>query len=217
MFKKLYLLATVLALLSLASGRAGADTLVLSFSGEFGPTSTFNGVALGADTPFSYTATFDTTTGSSPATGIEIFPTVATFVISGIGTFTSVPGSDLYVGLADPTSNTAHDYEAVLTNLAVTQDFGAAYKTATPGFTAADPVPSTLSSLGPIGGKFGLTVEFQGGADLVVNDLPAAGATAVLSLASVPEPTSLMLSGIGLLLGGMAVWRRRTSRCASGN
>ncbi len=139
--KRLCLTATLFGLLILASRSAGASSLTLSFSGEFALTSTLGGTALGGDNAFSYTATFDTTTGISIATGVEIFPTVATFNIPGVGIFTSAAGDDLYVGLADPTSNTAKDYEAVLTNLAVTADFGAAYSTATPGFTAADPVP----------------------------------------------------------------------------
>ncbi len=200
----------VFGLLTLASGRADAGMLTLSFSGEFGPTTTLGGTALGADTAFTYAATFDTTTGISKGTGIEIYLATVTINISGYGTYMSAAGDDLYVGLADPSSGLVKVYEAALTNQALTHDFGAAYTTATPAFTAANPVPSTLSGLYTKGGFLGLTIALQGGAgNLVVNDLPSAGATATISLASVPEPASLTLSGIGLILAGMAVWRRR--------
>jgi len=106
-------------------------------------------------------------------------------------TFTSAAGDDLYVGLADPTSNTAKVYEAVLTNLALTADFGAAYKTATPPITAADPIPTIFSDFDASGGKFPFTIPLAGGAgDLVVAGLASAGATASLT-ASVPEPATL--------------------------
>ena len=112
---------------------------------------------------------------------------------------TSVPGADVYVGLADPTSNTAKEYEAVLTNQALSDDFGAAYSTANPAFTAANPVPTTLSNPYAQGGHLQLTIPLQGSAgDLVVNDLPSAGATATITLSSVPEPGTLTLSGMAL-------------------
>ncbi len=212
--KRLCLTATLFGLLILASRSAGASSLTLSFSGEFASTSTLGGTALGGDNAFSYTATFDTTTGISIATGVEIFPTVATFNIPGVGIFTSAAGDDLYVGLADPTSNTAKDYEAVLTNLAVTADFGAAYSTATPGFTAADPVPSTLSGFVVAGGRLPFTITLAGAAgDLVVTGLESAGSTATLTLTagSVPEPATLTLSGISLVLVGLASWYRSRS------
>src|SRR5271157_546513 len=209
--KSLYLVATAIGLLALASGSAGASSLTLNFAGQFSSTTTLDGTALGADTDFSYTANFDTTTGISKGTGVEIFPTVATFNISGFGTFTSAAGDDLYVGLADPTSNTANDYEAVLSNLAVTADFGAAFHTATPPFTAADPIPSTLSGFVNSGGKLPFTIALAGGAgDLVVTGLvTSAGATA--SLTAVPEPAALTLSGMGLVLVGLASWYRARS------
>jgi PEP-CTERM motif len=213
--KRLCLTATMFGLLAMASGRVDASSLTLSFSGEFTSTTTVGGTALGAVTPFTYTAVFDSTTGIPIGTGVDAFLTVATFNISGVGTFTSAAGDDLYVGLADPTSNTAHDYEAVLTNLAATADFGAAYKTATPAFTAAAPVPTTFSDFVAAGGKFPFTIALAGGAgDLVVTGLATGGPTpgASIALSSVPEPATLTLSGIGLVLVGLASWYRSRSR-----
>ncbi len=213
--KRLCVTAALFGVLALASGRADASSLTLSFSGEFTSTTTVGGTALGANTPFTYTAVFDSTTGIPIGTGVEEFLTVATFNISGVGTFTSAAGDDLYVGLADPTSNTAHDYEAVLTNLAATADFGAAYKTATPSFTAPDPVPTTFSDFVASGGRLPFTIALAGGAgDLVVAGLVngAPTPTASIALSSVPEPATLTLSGIGMALVGVAGWYRSRSR-----
>src|SRR5689334_2721180 len=105
------LVATMSSVLIVVSSNASASSLTLSFSGEFGPTTTIGGTALGANTPFSLTAVFDTTTGIPFRTGAELFPTIATFNVSGFGTYTSVSGDDLYVGLADPRSNNLNVYE----------------------------------------------------------------------------------------------------------
>ncbi len=204
--KRLCVIATAFVLLTLASGSVGASTLTLNFSGVFDPTTTLGGTALGADTSFSYNAIFDTTTGIPVATGNEMFPTVATVNIAGFGTFTSAPGDDLYVGLSDPSSGNNY-YETVLSNHAVTSTFGSAYTTATPPITAADPIPTTFSGFFVSGGKLPFTITLAGGAgDLVVNGLTAAPTTA--SLTAVPEPSTLTLSGIGLVLIGLASWHR---------
>jgi hypothetical protein len=210
--KKRDLYATVLGLLTLASGRVDAETLTLNLSGEFGPTSTLNGTVLGNGTAFTVTATFDSTTGTSIGTGADIFPTaVATINISGVGTFQSAAGDDLFVGIEDPTSNTGKDYGVVLTNQAVTQDFGSAFHTATPSITAADPMPTTFSGLVASGGFLKLSIALQGGGELVVNDVVSTVGAASITLLSVPEPASLTLSGMGLALAGAFV-RRRTKR-----
>jgi PEP-CTERM motif len=212
LMKKLYMIATLLGLLTLASGRADAGSLTLNFSGEFGPTTTLDGTALGSDTPFTFAATFDSTAGIFFATGAYIFPTVVTFDISGHGIYTSVPGSDVYVGLEDPSSG-SRGYAAVLTNKAVTQDFGAAFTTTSPTITAADPMPTTFSGLINASGFFHLTVPLQGGAgDLVVNDLVTNVGSASITAAAVPEPGTLTLSGFGLAIAGIGAWRRRRNR-----
>ena len=119
------------------------------------------------------------------------------------------------MGLADPTS-AANVYETVLTNQAITEYFGASYNTATPPITADNPMPTTFSDLVCLGGFFNLTIHLQNGVgDLVVKDLPSAGSTATLVSASVPEPASLTLSGLGFALLGLAAWRRtrRSAGC----
>jgi hypothetical protein len=206
---KLKLMAIGLCFFALSSVCADAGTLAMNFSGEFGPTTTLDGTALGADTAFSFTATFDSTAGIEFATGTYIYATDVTIDIAGHGVHTSVPGSDLYVGLEDPTSGLP-GYGVVLTNKAVTKDFGAAFSTATPAFTADAPAPTTLSGLIDAGGFLHLTIALDGGAgDLVVNDLVPSVASASITAAAVPEPTTLTLSAAGLLILGVGAAIRR--------
>ena len=116
------------------------------------------------------------------------------------------------MGLADPSSGFPF-YFTTLSNLAVTADFGLVYPTATPPILAADPTPTTFSGT-PAGvvGKFPFTIALAGGAgDLVVTGLESNGPTASLTANAVPEPTTLTLSGIGLVLVGLASWYRSGS------
>ena len=91
-------LTTVLGLLVMTYARAEAAMLTLNFSGEFGPTTTLGGTALGANTAFTFAATFDSTMGTTVNTGVAIFPTVVTFDITGFGTYSSALRGQLVCG-----------------------------------------------------------------------------------------------------------------------
>lgn len=53
-----FALVAALAFTALSPARA-ASTLALDVTGQFGPTTTLNGTALGANTPFAFHAAFD--------------------------------------------------------------------------------------------------------------------------------------------------------------
>ena len=211
-------MAAALGLAVLASGRVEASMLTLNMSGTFGPTATLGGTALGAGTPFMVAATFDSTSGIpyQNKTGVELFQTVATFTIAGFGTYTSVPGANVYVGLVDLSAGYGY-YEAVLTNATGSVGFGGAYATATPSFSVLNPAPAVLSDL-LFSSSFGTyTVPLQSGAGNLV--LPVEGGFGAIEAyatitSTVPEPSTLALSATGLLVVCVASWCSRTKGVA---
>jgi PEP-CTERM motif len=196
------------ALLGLTSAAARAELLVLSYSGSFDSATTLGGVALGAPTPFTFQATFDSTTDIRPPDGQGIFDTVVTFDITGFGTFTSDPAGDVSVFLTDPTSTGS--YGVGLTTAANTSGFLALGFAAAPPFDADVPVPSSLTGFTGASSSLPFTVPLTGGAgDLVIFGFASFGETATIT-AVVPEPSTLALAAIGG--GGLVGLIRRRSR-----
>jgi hypothetical protein len=205
-----------------AGGPTEAGMLIETVTGSFGPTTTLGGVALGADTPFSFQAEFDTSTGSSydNLAGVVYSPIInLTIEIAGVGSFTGIlsPGVDVF--LLDPSYTLNGSYGAGLFNPIADNGFYDEFSTATTPFSASAPVPSTLLDFTTdkiIPFSISL-VGVTGG--LVINDLGSAVPTASLtsvSLASVPEPSSLALAGTAATiaaLGGL-LHRGRRGRIA---
>jgi hypothetical protein len=202
-----FLLAVALGLA--AAGAAEAAPLVLNYSGTFGPTTTLDGVAFGVDTPFTFSAAFDSTTDSSPDPNYGVFAAIVTFQIEGHGTFTSLPSPDVNVYLYSGAVGFAAGLSDATGIAGFTTGFAGFFTTATPAFNADLPTGSVLSGLISPLSILPYTIPFGGGVGvLAINDLTALGTTA--TVAAVPEFSTLALAGLGGLgLVGIARGRRR--------
>src|SRR5262249_47496878 len=154
----------------LVPAQANAALLVFNHSGffatnGFGETATLGGSPLPDNTPFTYSATFDSTTDMEPAPGVGLFPATVVFDITGFGTFTSAPGAGVLLELGDPSH-----FSFYLAELIRAGEAGDAFSTASPPFSADSPSPSVLSGGGGVGFSVGgLTIPLAGGAgDLVI-------------------------------------------------
>ncbi len=197
-------------------GRAEAGLLVENFSASFGPTTTLGGVALGADTPFAYQATFDTSTGVS--IGPFEFYAVTSFTIDIAGTtYTGIPNPSLNVMLADP--STLGAYIVGLADPSFVTGgpgFFAAYGVASdPSFSAAAPTPSTFSVFEGPAPQLPYSIPLVGvTGGLVISDYANVLPTA--SISAVPEPSSFALAGTAATVAGLSglVLRGRRRRIA---
>lgn len=206
MINKITTLVVSAALTLIVAVTAHASVLPLNVTGSLDgatvlTTSGGGTAALGADTPFSYHAIFDSTAGTEifSGYGLYAYPAVTTFVLTGQGTYTS---SSLFVILADPTSIFAHYAAGILSDLSntlVTQ-----YSTASPPFSASNPIPSTLSGVGSHAFNGALT--FDGGVTL--SNLTNGVETTTSALT--PEPSTYVL--LTIALGAVGFVRRKMNR-----
>ena len=200
-------LLILIASLGLAAA-APASMLTLNYSGSFGPTTTLDGTPLGAETPFSLHATFDSTTETTGWTGQGVFPISSFSILLPSGTYTAAPAADLNVYLGDPASV---GYFAGLLNGSWDRGFITYFNSATPDFSASLPTPSLL--VGPLGQNYipPYTIVLDGGAgSLEINDLGSSPFAA--AIATVPEPASWAM--MGLTFCGVAGYGYRRYRAA---
>jgi PEP-CTERM motif len=198
-----FLWLLIVALATLGSGQTEAGLLALQATGAFGPTSTLGGTAFGAHTPYSFRAVFDPAMDRNPmpGDGAGYFrATQFTITIEGYGTFEGIPNDDLNVALLDPTYHLGIHAAGLLTSRGE-PFFLDAYSAVAPPFDPHAPTPATfLGYLRTLPG-FPYVVPLAGGAgELVINDAGDTPRTA--SLVAVPEPSSLVLAG----LGGLALF-----------
>jgi hypothetical protein len=211
MRRRVFLWAVIVASATLGSGQAEAGLLALEATGAFGPTSTLGGTAFGADTRYWFRAVFDPAQdrNPTPGDGAGYFrATRFTIAIEGYGTFEGIPDDDLNVALLDPTYHLGIDAAGLLTSRGK-PFFLDAYSAVAPAFGPHAPTPTTFLGYRRTLPGFPYVVPLAGGAgELVINDVGDAPRTA--SLAAVPEPSSLVLAG----LGGLALYvgRKRLGR-----
>ena len=155
---------------------------ILNHTGYFGPTTTLNGVELGAETAFTIVATFDVALNLAPASagpGLGVYAATASFEIAGQGTYQSAPGADLSVWLLSP-SQGKNIYAAGIGDRAGDPAEFAVFGSATPHFSAEAPTATTFSDWS---GSFPADPSFtiplgDGTGTLVVEDLGEGTATA---------------------------------------
>ena len=99
------------ALLTIPAPDARAETLVLNLSGYFDSSSTISGMAFAANTPFTWSGVFDTTSPNlvPSAQGFVAYaPTSSTLAVNGVtydvAPYSSAQPAGVAVGITDPSS-----------------------------------------------------------------------------------------------------------------
>jgi hypothetical protein len=196
-----FLYFAVIASLSLAPAAA---------TGEFGPTTTLNGAALAANTPFAFHAVFDPANNVNPTPGAGYFrPTLFTIDIAGHGSFAGVPNVDLNVVVLDPTYHLGV-YAAGLVTSAGTPFFLNTYATVAPPFQPESPTPTTFASFLQTLDSFAespYVIPLTSGGTLAIHDFGPVSPTA--TLVAIPEPATLCIAA---LCGAALVARRGCHR-----
>ena len=150
-------------------------SISLHYTGSFGPTTTLNGVALGAETAFTIVATFDPATNLAPlppGSGIGVYAATVSFTIEGHGTYQSAPGADLTVWLLNPTEGFAPFYGAGIGDQLGQYGFYPAFDGATPQFSAEAPNSTVFSGYLASQESLPFTIPLgDGTSSLVVKDL----------------------------------------------
>jgi hypothetical protein len=205
----LFIASLTLMLTAAASNRAEAGSLIESFSGAFGPTTTLGGIALGSDTNFRFQASFDPTAGTVVEGGVATFAASLSISIDGHGIYTSAPGA-VWVVLTDPSfSGLPKNYGIGLSTSTAGFFFGAEFASASPAFTIDTVAPTVLSSYVKYVTNLPLTIELASGGSLVINDNGTTAATASLTRAAVPEPAAWIVAIEAVLLLSLASGRPR--------
>jgi hypothetical protein len=211
--RQLLRLATVTLVLLLAAVPAHAGLLALEFQGvtfeHFEGTPAGPPIANG--TSFNVQADFDTTTGTTIQPAVVAYAVTSLVLTGGGMSYTVTDPSDYSLTLVDATNTVVPGFYLPIldNNSGDTQldELSPAYTTATPAFSATDPTPTVFS--GYTGSQaFGNVLEFSTAAGPITLEFfldVGVGA----SINSVPEPSSLVLCGIGGSIGLVVAWRRR--------
>ncbi len=183
-----------------------AELLLLESTGVFGPTTTLGGTELGADTPYSFRAVFDSTKNRNPIVGEKgagYFAAIEfALTIEGHGEFAGIPSDDLNVVLLDPSYHLSINAAGLLSANGQ-RFFLDSYEKVEPTFDARSPAPTAFVDYASTLPSFPYHVALVGiNGGLVINDLGTGARTAIVT--AVPEPSTLVLALIGLAMFG---WR----------
>ena len=214
MKQRIWTLITLVALSLTLTTPALASLLALNYTGYFGPDTTLGGTTLGAETPFSLKATFDSAADISPDPGGYSLFAITSFVLTlGGNSYTASPARDLNVTFA-----ISVDVDTVyllgFLDSADKNGFGSLFAFTAPPITSNTPTPSEYS--GYYFTSFALnsnsyTIALNGGAgDLVVKDFGVGDFKANLTTSAVPEPSTCLL--LTLSLGVVGYARRKMGK-----
>jgi len=191
-----------LAALTITTTAAQAGLFNFNNTGSFGSSTTLGGVALGSDTPYSLTATFDDASVRGSSFN-QFTVTALSLDLTGYGTYTAIPDSDLTVYL-----RSSGGYGAGLVNSAVNRGYYGDFSSSSNGsFSSSTPSPTIFSNFQntPSGLPYGISlVGVSGG--LSIQSFGATPMTA--SITAVPEPAEYA-AVTGLALGVFALVQRR--------
>jgi len=207
--------AAISSLVAAFAGPARTERVIEYFSASFGPTTTLGGVALGADTPFTIHATFDSTSFIPQAPGYKIYHvSTLTIDIAGHGTYTGsgLPSTSPYVFLADSTWAGLNLNVVGLTNSTQSKYFFVQFTHAAPSFSVAAPISTVFSGYGgTLLQSLPYSIALSGvTGGLVINDFDP-NATPQASL-TVPEPTSIAMGATSAVAVLSVLYRRRRAK-----
>jgi hypothetical protein len=202
-------LAAITLALFLAATPARAGLLALELQGVAVGPSSLGSTSFRGDT-FTVQADFDPTTPTDLAQGFgEYAPTSIDINVGGTS-YTVTDPSNYAIFLTDATNQTEpglYITELVMFLSSNTfTGFAPRYTTSSSAFSAQDPSPTVFSGFSAIYGG-GLETFSTAAGPLTLVYAGNAGVDA--SISSVPEPSSLVLCGIGGSIGLVVAWRRR--------
>lgn len=204
-----------LAALTLATTAAHAGLFNLNYTGSFTSTTTLGGNALGADTPFSMVATFDSSQnyGYYGLSGLGNYQVTALSLTLAGSTYTAIPNSNLTVISSDIKYNSdifvvgLNFHVNVGPNQQITSLFGTQSDS---NFDSTAPSANTYSSWsGSTTSSSGYSLSLVGvTGGLAKMEFGTTTPTASISAAAVPEPAEYA-AVTGLALGVFALVQRR--------
>ena len=207
----------LLAFTAFTTTAAQAGLFNFNYTGSFDSSTTLGGVALGADTPFSMVATFDSSQnyGYAGSIGVGNYQVTALSLTLGSSTYTAIPDSNLTVRVSD----VRYDYDFLVGlhyNLSVgpaQEMFSYFGMQSVSGFDATAPSANTYSgSEGSYSSGYSLSlVGVTGG--LAHMDFGTTTPTA--SITAVPEPAEYAVV-TGFAIGVFVLVRRRKQVTCNG-